>query len=170
MDEGEFACPLGPTVRLTARPPERLFRFVLESHHGRAPGADSEEKHEPASDIDTVAVDSLKALDPEWPIREADTAGRFVSLKGERSPSLWRQHQALSTTVIALAQVQPCRSREMRTTPTPPARSNWPSTLKTGYAGCCRYFPRGGGDSASASGSGLPFVSGKKGTAISPRI
>jgi hypothetical protein len=24
------------------------------------------------SDIDTVAVDSLKALDPEWPIREAD--------------------------------------------------------------------------------------------------
>jgi hypothetical protein len=24
------------------------------------------------SDIDTVAVDSLKALDPKWPIREAD--------------------------------------------------------------------------------------------------
>ncbi len=24
------------------------------------------------SDIDAVAVDSLKALDPEWPIREAD--------------------------------------------------------------------------------------------------
>ena len=35
-------------------------------------GADSEEKREPASDIDTVVVDSLKALDPEWPIREAD--------------------------------------------------------------------------------------------------
>jgi hypothetical protein len=35
-------------------------------------GADSEEKREPASDIDTVAVDSLKALDPKWPIREAD--------------------------------------------------------------------------------------------------
>ena len=32
--------------------------------------ADSEEKHEPASDIDTVAVDSLKALDPNRPIRE----------------------------------------------------------------------------------------------------
>src|SRR5262249_24314797 len=41
-----------------------------ESHDGRAPGADSEEKHEPVSDIDTVVVDSLKALDPEWPIRE----------------------------------------------------------------------------------------------------
>jgi hypothetical protein len=49
-----------------------LFHLVLESHDGRALGADSEEKHEPVSDIDTVVVDSLKALDPEWPIREAD--------------------------------------------------------------------------------------------------
>jgi hypothetical protein len=49
-----------------------LFHLVLESHDGRAAGADSEEKHEPVSDIDTVVVDSLKALDPEWPIREAD--------------------------------------------------------------------------------------------------
>ncbi len=47
-----------------------MFHLVLESHNGRAPGADSEEKHEPVSDIDTVVVDSLKALDPEWPIRE----------------------------------------------------------------------------------------------------
>ena len=38
----------------------------------KGPGADSEEKHEPVSDIDTAVVDSLKALDPEWPIREAD--------------------------------------------------------------------------------------------------
>src|SRR5471032_2462930 len=35
-------------------------------------GADSEEKHEPASDIDTAVVDSLKMLDPNRPIREAD--------------------------------------------------------------------------------------------------
>ena len=34
--------------------------------------ADSEEKHEPASEIDTAVVDSLKALDPGRPIREAD--------------------------------------------------------------------------------------------------
>ena len=61
---------------MTARPPDRLFRLVLESHDGRAPGADSEEKHEPVSDIDTVVVDSLKALDPEWPIREADLPQR----------------------------------------------------------------------------------------------
>jgi hypothetical protein len=41
----------------------------------KGPGADSEEKHEPASDIDTVAVDGLKALDPDRPIREADISG-----------------------------------------------------------------------------------------------
>ena len=41
------------------------------------PGADSEEKHEPVSDIDTaVVVVGLKALDPEWPIREAIGAER----------------------------------------------------------------------------------------------
>jgi hypothetical protein len=34
-------------------------------------GADSEEKHEPVGDIDTVVVDSLKTLDPKRPIREA---------------------------------------------------------------------------------------------------
>ena len=45
-----------------------------------APGADSEEKHEPVSDIDTVLVDSLKALDPERPIREADISIRHAPL------------------------------------------------------------------------------------------
>ena len=38
----------------------------------KGPGADSEEKHEPVSDIDTALMDSLKVLDPERPIREAD--------------------------------------------------------------------------------------------------
>jgi len=36
------------------------------------PGADSEEKRVLASDLDTVMVDSLKALDLSRPIREAD--------------------------------------------------------------------------------------------------
>jgi hypothetical protein len=51
----------------------------------------SEEKHEPVSDIDTVVVDSLKALDPEWPIREADIGVRLKSAKrwGNRPCSLW---------------------------------------------------------------------------------
>jgi hypothetical protein len=38
----------------------------------KGPGADSEEKHEPVSDIDIALVDSLKALDLKRPIREAD--------------------------------------------------------------------------------------------------
>ena len=38
------------------------------------PGADSEEKRVLASDVDTVLVDSLKALDPNRPIREAEMA------------------------------------------------------------------------------------------------
>ena len=32
------------------------------------------------SDIDTAAADSLKVLDPERPIREADMAGRAARL------------------------------------------------------------------------------------------
>ena len=38
----------------------------------KGPGAESEEKREPVSDIDTEVVDSLKVLDPRRPIREAD--------------------------------------------------------------------------------------------------
>ena len=52
------------------------------------PGADSEEKHEPVSDIDTaVVVVGLKALDPEWPIREAIGAnsGDMVATQMTRS-------------------------------------------------------------------------------------
>jgi len=62
--------------QVTARLTQRLFRLVLESHTGRAFCAESEEKHEPVSDIDTVLVDSLKALDLNRPIREADIAPR----------------------------------------------------------------------------------------------
>ena len=35
------------------------------------PGADSEEKREPVSDIDIAVADSLKVLDLKRPIREA---------------------------------------------------------------------------------------------------
>ena len=50
----------------------------------KGPGADSEEKHEPASDIDTALVDSLKVLDPEGPIREADIRKRRQARSGGR--------------------------------------------------------------------------------------
>ena len=38
----------------------------------QGPGADSEEKREPASDIDIAVADGLKVLDLKRPIREAD--------------------------------------------------------------------------------------------------
>ena len=41
-------------------------------------GADSEEKREPVSDINTAVVDSLKALDPERPIREEADISEFI--------------------------------------------------------------------------------------------
>ena len=49
-----------------------MVHLVLESHDGRALAPISEEKHEPVSDIDTVVVGGLNALDPKRPIREAD--------------------------------------------------------------------------------------------------
>ena len=58
--------------QLTARATERLFHLVFESPWWKGLGAESEEKREPVSDIDTRVVDSLKALDPSRPIREAD--------------------------------------------------------------------------------------------------
>jgi hypothetical protein len=47
----------------------------------------AEEKHEPVSDIETVVVDSLKALDPKRPITEADIRSKRqygTKLKGIR--------------------------------------------------------------------------------------
>jgi hypothetical protein len=63
-------------------------------------GAYSVEKHDPVSDIDTVVVDSLKALDPERPIREADMtrwlfyhpcfATRLGGVSGGKETQGWR--------------------------------------------------------------------------------
>ena len=43
--------------------------------------AESEEKREPASDIDTAVVVSLKALDLNRPIREADIGARSENVR-----------------------------------------------------------------------------------------
>src|SRR5271167_4299774 len=50
------------------------LNFLTKKAPYKGLGADSEEKHEPESDIDTAAADSLKVLDPKRPIREADIA------------------------------------------------------------------------------------------------
>ena len=46
------------------------------------PGADSEEKREPVSDIDTVVVDSLKKLDPNGRLEKltSDSNRRILDL------------------------------------------------------------------------------------------
>src|SRR4249919_2557403 len=62
-------------------------------------GADSEEKHEPASDIDTVVVDSLKALDPKRPIREADIGGHDRHVRN--GPSAQTLAQCTPTAISA---------------------------------------------------------------------
>jgi hypothetical protein len=53
-------------------------------------GADSEEKHEPASDINTEGADSLRALDPKRPIREADGArSGLLPMRSTRPTISW---------------------------------------------------------------------------------
>ena len=57
----------------------KLAQFAVDAR--RAP--------EPASDIDTALVDSLKALDPNRPIREADIGySGWLSPSSKTSPSL----------------------------------------------------------------------------------
>src|SRR4029077_20806763 len=67
-DEGQKICCLANS--LTTKAPYKGL------------GADSEEKHEPVSDIDTGVVDSLKVLDPKRPIREADITQGTRTLHG----------------------------------------------------------------------------------------
>jgi hypothetical protein len=57
------------------------------------PGADSEEKRALASDLDTVMVDSLKALDLSRPIREADM---LIALKHRTRPMLQMGQKVLA--------------------------------------------------------------------------
>jgi hypothetical protein len=69
-DEGtDFQRTKKPTKEKDAPP---CINFLTTKAPYKGLGAESEKKHEPASDIDTAAVDSLKALDSKWPIREAD--------------------------------------------------------------------------------------------------
>src|SRR5262245_60970552 len=69
---GEFACPLGPIVNLTVRPPKRSLHLVFESHDGRALVPIPKRSTSPWATSTLSGVDSLKALDLKRPIREAD--------------------------------------------------------------------------------------------------
>ena len=69
--------------------------------------ADSGEKHEPASDIDAAAVDSLKALDPSRPI--------ILSL-GQQQTHALQQKQLLFDQFIGKRQqcCRDCQSKRLR--------------------------------------------------------
>jgi hypothetical protein len=55
------------------------------------------------SDIDTAAADSLKALDLEWPIREADMAQRKLeSSKMTTHHANWQPVLLLCTTSLRI--------------------------------------------------------------------
>jgi hypothetical protein len=59
-----------------------------------SPSAESEEKREPASDIDTPVMDRLKVLDPEWPIRQETDISDPISQCGasasfSQAPQSW---------------------------------------------------------------------------------
>jgi hypothetical protein len=56
--------------RTNGKADQKIVPPRLRIPYWKGLGADSEEKHEPASDIDAAAVvNSLKALDPKRPIR-----------------------------------------------------------------------------------------------------
>src|SRR5262249_36623292 len=57
----------------------RLFHLVRGSHDGRALVPIPKRSAYPASDLDVVVVDSLKALDPNRPIREVGHREKLAS-------------------------------------------------------------------------------------------
>jgi hypothetical protein len=85
------------------------------------------------SDIDTAVVDSLKALDPEWPIREADispdysikSSGVICSVSGTAMPERLR-----SLEIDAKIEFRGLPYRKIGLAPDPPA-----SQLKSASAG-----------------------------------
>ena len=71
-------------------PKTRRWKKCVTLLDSKSPlGAESEEKREPASDIDTGVVDSLKALDPDGRLEKKQTsllrAGTFASCQKETS-------------------------------------------------------------------------------------
>ena len=66
-----------------------MFHLVFE---WKGPGAESEEKREPVSDIDTGVVDSLKVLVPQavmpLPPRRGGTFVRLIPKKGPSPETL----------------------------------------------------------------------------------
>ena len=65
--------------QLSARPPLRSFHLVFEPHDGRALAPIPKRSTSPRVTSAPLVVDSLKALDPNRPIREADISKVEIS-------------------------------------------------------------------------------------------
>ena len=76
------------------------------------PGADSEEKHEPVSDIDTAAADRLKVLDLKRPIREADMPEKLWGVLVIIEPIQLHRPEDLHLEVLK-AQIARCLEKEL---------------------------------------------------------
>jgi len=76
------------------------LNFLTKKAPYKGPSADSVEKHEPASDADAAVVDSLKALDPNRPIREADSCSAAIQT-ATRSPRRRRGQAAYVSLAVA---------------------------------------------------------------------
>ena len=85
--------------RLTARPPERLFRLVFESHSGRALVPIPKRSASPRATSTLQWRIGLKVLDPKRPIREADITVPLVpeSISSCYSSAAPRHHKRDAT-------------------------------------------------------------------------
>jgi hypothetical protein len=72
-------------------------------------GADCEERHEPASDIDTLVAKSLNALDPNRPIKEADTSLILTLWHAVTETIQAKENLLLRRSPLHKKQTPPCR-------------------------------------------------------------
>jgi hypothetical protein len=74
---------------------------------------------EPVSEIDTIAMGGLKALDPNWPIREADIAlASFNHLVGSLQQRRWDCESERLRSPVVDDQLEPrCLSQRQLTRP-----------------------------------------------------
>jgi|SRR4249919_1839547 hypothetical protein len=89
------------------------INFLTKKAPYKGLGADSEEKREPASDIDTAVVDSLKELDPERPIREGVNGAKWQSFMRCRSCKARWKTKMESATWASSRRENPNRSEEL---------------------------------------------------------
>src|SRR6266404_3966425 len=122
MDEvSSYVCLVLPST--DGKAARKIVPPRLRIPYWKGLGADSEEKHEPVSDIDTVVVDSLKALDPKRPISEADIRPRtryvrFVPTGDMRTGLRNSPTQRLAYGRTAIAEISTFKSRGKRATST----------------------------------------------------